>query len=377
MRVRVSREGAPSLPGWLRLSGHTTGVGIPADEVLWVDVPEEMTDDLTDRLDAWLVLLLPYAFENGQDVLIDGPVDARLLRNVHELMEVWCSWRPGKRPVRIEAESADASERSDGRTGLFFTAGVDSFYALLHHDQLASLHPEWRLNPVSDLIYVEGYDIPLTSRPALTRKRAALQTVATETGKTLVTLVTNFRETSLSLQPRAWGPIVHGSAIVAGGLLFARRWNTLLLSASFGYNELDPWGSHIVTDPLLSTADTRVWHYGAHAASDRLAKVEFLAQFDVALQHLHVCWQDSSDRNCGACEKCFRTLLALDLAGARHRTVSFPAGTFSVGRLRDVWTEKERVVRVYRGLRAHADRLGRTDVVAIIDECLARPRQVS
>lgn len=377
MRVTPSRRGAAPAAGYLRLAVHVARAGIPDDDVVWADVPEEVADDLTDRLDAWLAWLVPHAFECGEDLVLDGPVDAELLRNVRELMEVWSRWRPDKRPVRVTAEPADPSERKGSRTGLFFTAGVDSFYSLLHHDEMARLHPEWRLGPVDDLIYVEGYDIPLRNRPALDRKRAALQTVAAATGKKLVTLATNFRDTGVSLRPKAWGPIVHGPAVVASGLLLGRRWRTLLVSASFGYDELNPWGSHVVTDPLLSTSTTRVWHYGAGASSDRLEKTEFLSRFDVALNHLHVCWQDFSDRNCGLCEKCFRTLLALDLVGARDRAASFPAGTFGPDRLRDVWMEKELVVRVYRKLRDHADRLGRADVVTVIDECLARPRQPS
>lgn len=374
MKVNApSREASPTA-GRVRLSAHVSGAGIPDDEVVWADVPESLADGLTDRLDGWLAWLLPHAFESGEDIVLDGPVDATLLRNAHELMEVWSCWRPGKRPVRVEAEMADVPEPLGLRTGLFFTAGVDSFYALLHHDDMVGRHPEWRHRPVDDLIYVEGYDIPLRKRAALDRKRVRLQSVAAETGKELVTLATNFRDSRVSLRPNAWGPIVHGPAIVAGGLLLGRRWDTLLVSASFGYDELNPWGSHVVTDPLLSTSATRVRHYGACANSDRMGKTEFLSRSDVALEHLHVCWQAFSDHNCGRCEKCFRTLLALDLVGARDRATSFPAGTFRLDRLPTVWSKKELVVRVYRNLLDQAERLGRADVVAVIAECLAKSR---
>jgi hypothetical protein len=376
-------RGPGLLPGTIRLSVRATSPALTGDELLWADVPEALLDDVTARLDAWLLWLLPHAFETGEDLALDGPVDAELLRNAHELMEVWSCWRPGRRPVRVTAEPADPAKAADPaeprgtRTGLFFTAGVDSFFSLLHHNEMARLHPEWKMRPVDDLIYVEGYDIPLRHRPALDRKRVALQAVASETGKTLVTLTTNFRDTTVSLRPSAWGPIVHGPAVVASGLLLGRRWDTLLLSASFGYDELNPWGSTAVTDPLCSTAVTRVRHDGANASSDRLRKMDFLSRCDVAMKHLHVCWQDFSDRNCGTCEKCFRTLLALDLVGARDRATSFPASPFSPDRLREVWTEKELVIRVYRKMRDHAAQIGRADVVAVIDECLARPRDLS
>ena len=363
-------------PGHVRLSGRITGAGgadegRSIDEVLWADMPEAFAADATDRLDAWLLWLLPNAFETGEELVLEGPVDAELLRNVHELMEVWSCWRPGKSPVRVTAEPADATEPRGTRTGLFFTAGVDSFFSLLHHDEMARLHPEWNLGPIDDLIYVEGYDIPLGNRAALDRKRAALQAAAEETGKTLVTLATNFRDTGVSLRKNAWGPVVHGAALAASRLLLGRRWRELLVAASIAYDEFDPWGSTAVTDPLFSSSATRVVHHGA--GFHRLRKIDFLSPFDVALNHLHVCWQDFSDRNCGVCEKCFRTLLALDMAGVRERARTFPAGTFSVDRLRDVWKDHKLLRPMYREMRDRGLALGRSDVVTVIDECLSRP----
>jgi len=358
-------------PGSVRLSGRITGAGSAAGEVLWADVPEAFVADATDRLDAWLLWLLPLAFETDEDLVLDGPVDAELLRNVHELMEVWSCWLPGKRPVRVTADMADVSKPRGSRTGLFFTAGVDSFFSLLHHDEMARLHPEWNLSPIDDLIYIEGYDIPLADRAALDHKRASLQAVAQETGKTLVTLATNFRDTSLSMRKNAWGPVVHGPALAASGLLLGRRWRELLIAASITYDESGPWGSTAVTDPLFSTSATRVSHDGA--GFHRLRKVDFLSPFDAALNHLHVCWQDCSERNCGVCEKCLRTLLALDLAGVRERARTFPADTFSVDLLRDVWKDHRLLRPMYRELRDRGLALGRLDVVTLIDECLSRP----
>lgn len=371
MRLTPLERETGATPGCVRLAGRVVSQSLAAEEVLWADVPEAFAADVTDRLDAWMLWLLPHAFEAGEDLCLEGTVDPELLRNAHELMAVWSCWRPGKRPVGIEAEPAASPAPQGTRTGLFFTAGVDSFFSLLHHDDMARLHPAWNLRPVDDLIYVQGYDIPIANRPALDRKQAALRAIAEETGKTLVTLATNFRDTGVSLRKSDWGPVMHGPAVAACGLLLGRRWRTLLLSAAVAYDEFDPWGSTCMTDPLFSTSATRVWHYGAGA--DRLRKIEFLARRDVALEHLHVCWRDASERNCGVCEKCFRTLLALDMAGARARARTFPAGEFSVDRLRDVWSDREPVKRMYEKMREHARLIGRADVVSVIDACLARP----
>jgi hypothetical protein len=370
MRVTLLRDQKALRPGYIRLAAVVTGAGTPTDGVLWVDIPEACVLDISARLDAWLLWLLPHAFHAGEDLEIDGPVDAELLRNVHELMEVWSCWQKGKRPVRVVAGEVSGFESVGQRTGLFFTAGVDSFFSLLHHDEKARLNPQWRQASIDDLIYIKGYDIPLRHQSALDRKETELQKVADRTGKTLITLVTNFRDTAVSLQGKKWGPVVHGPAVVASGLLLGKRWHTLLLSASHTFAEFEPWGSTIFTDPLLSTSHTLIRHYGA--GFDRMGKTEFLSRFDVALDHLHVCWKHGLENNCGVCEKCFRTLLAFDMANAGDRLKTFPKGAFSVDRLRDVWLDRPAVIRVYRKFQDYARSIGRADVVEVIDECLSR-----
>jgi hypothetical protein len=66
-------------------------------------------------------------------------------------------------------------------------------------------------------------------------------------------------------------------------------------------------------------------------------------------------------------------LLALDMAGARDRARTFPAGEFSMAMLRELWSDREPVKRMYRKMRDHALTLGRSDVVTVINECLSRP----
>ena len=238
-------------PGHVRFTGVVSDAG-SADGPVWVDVPETCADAVTDRLDPWLLWLLPHAFATGQDVVLDGKADAELLRNAHELMEIWCRWRPDRRPIRVWAEPAPeaSGSRAAGRTGLFFTGGVDSFFTLFHHDEMSRVHPEWRQRPVDDLVYVDGFDIPLSATEARTAKHETLGRIAADTGKTLLVLATNLRETGVK-QP--WGPVMHGPALGGVGMLLGNRWETSLLSAWFCHEDTDPWGSTGITDPLLST----------------------------------------------------------------------------------------------------------------------------
>ena len=359
------------LPAHVRFTGLVTAAGA-ADGPVWADVEEPFAAEVPDRLDAWLLWCLPHAFETQQELILEGRVDPELLRNAQELMEIWSRWRPDRRPIRVRAEPADlptAGHPAPTRTGLFFTGGVDSFFTLFHHDETGRGHPEWRQRPVDDLVYVWGFDIPLAQRDACERKQAILGRIAAEAGKNLVTVVTNLRETGIR-QP--WGAVMHGPALGGIGLLLGDRWKTVLLSSWFCHEDTDPWGSTGITDPLLSTAATRTRPYGA--GHDRFEKLAFLARYPLALETLHVCWEERSEGNCGRCEKCYRTLLALDVLGIRDRATSFPPGPLDLGRLAEVWKDQPLFVRMYGQLRGHAARAGRADIVAAIDACLARPR---
>jgi hypothetical protein len=375
--MRLTRlDPAPGLrPGSIRLSGLVTEAGA-ADGPIWVDVPEETAGDVVERLDAWLLWLLPHAFETQQELVLDGPVDAALLHNADELMGIWSRWRPERRPITVWADTAatpppaSAVGLAPRRTGLFFTAGVDSFFTLLHHDETARTRPELHERPVDDLVYVWGFDIPLTHATAFESKRATLARIAAETGKKLVTLVTNLRETGVR-QP--WGPVMHGPALGGVGLLLGHRWRTVLLSSWFCHDDTDPWGSTAITDPLLSTAATRTQPHGA--GHDRFEKLAFITRFPLVLDTLHVCWQERSASNCGRCEKCFRTLLALDILGLGDRATTFPPGPLDLGRLAEVWKDKPLFARMYEQLHGHAAAAGRTDIVAAIEACLTRCRR--
>lgn len=345
--------------------------GNAADGPIWIDVPEAVAGDVTDRLDLWLLWCLPHAFETQQELVVEGPVDGELLRNAHELMDIWARWKPDRRPIAVHAEMADppaAGDRGPARTGLFFTAGVDSFFTLFHHDAMAASHPEWRQRPIDDLVYVRGFDIPLAHRDALERKNRALDRIASEVGKKLVTLTTNLRETGIR-QP--WGAVLHGPALGGVGLLLGNRWREVLLSSWFCHEDHVPWGSSGITDPLLSTAATRTRPYGA--GHDRFEKVEFLTRFPLALETLHVCWEERSESNCGRCEKCYRTLLALEILGVRDRATAFPPGPLDLGRLAEIWDDRPLFVRMYEQLAEHAARAGRLDLVAAINSCRRRP----
>jgi hypothetical protein len=281
-------------------------------------------------------------------------------------MAIWSFWAPGVATVPIVAETRTApAPPGVRRTGLFFSGGVDSFFSLYRNelDDGGSL-------PVDDLIAVHGFDILIHKDDAFERHCARLRVVAEATGKTLIPVRTNLRSTRLCEVP--WGRLAHGCAMASVALMLESRFEALLVSSSNHYADLEPWGSHPLTDPLFSTEHTRFLHSGA--GFRRWEKLEFLSRFDVVLRTLHVCFRDGSDANCGECEKCVRNMTILEVLGVLGRCETFPSRTLDLDKLAHVLIDRGWRPDFYDRLRAFAASRDRFDVVDAIDRSFRRSR---
>jgi hypothetical protein len=361
MGVRVER----TTPDRVRLVGEVRYDGaVSAPETYWFDVPEECAGDLSTTGDPWLVCMAPLAAALGEPLRIGLPVDRLLARNVRELMRIWSVWYPSLHEIPLEIEVADVNPAASGtRIGAFFSGGVDSFFTVLRNDEPASTSL-----PADDLILVRGFDFPLEKEEAFGRHRERLRAAARELGKGLVDVVTNLRETRL--REASWADLWHGSALVAAALALEGRYRVLMIASTSSYRELEPWGSHPMTDALLSTESIRVIHDGAEFT--RLDKIRFLSASDVALRWLHVCFREVADQNCGRCRKCLLTMMALSVFGALDRCRTFPAGGLDLERVGRILFQTEGQRRGVRRTRDLAASEGRTDIVRAINHALRR-----
>jgi hypothetical protein len=211
-------------------------------------------------------------------------------------------------PDRRPGQGGEAELPADRRVGAFFSGGVDSWATLL-------------ANPdVTDLIYVHGYDIPLDQADASAQVERRLAESAAAQGRRLHVVRTNLRP--LLDASVAW-EVAHGPALAAVALLFAPDFQRVLIGSTATYANPVARGSHPLHDHLWSTERCRIEHFGAHLT--RTAKIELLAEHQPALDVLRVCWQHVDRYNCGRCEKCLRTMTALEAIGALDRCPTFAA----------------------------------------------------
>jgi len=369
--VRVEIIESPQRAGHARLCGDVAYDDRAASpERYWFEVPREQAEALSLSGNAWLACLLPLAVTRREPLRIAAPVDRTLLNHAPELMRIWRSWYRHLTLVPIEAEPAPASSLAPAgsHNAALFSGGVDSWFTVLRPREAEPSGGEDGRQGIDDLLTVWGFDVPLDAHHAFARMADRFRRVAAELGRGFVSVATNLRATRW--RQADWGGLAHGCALVASGLSLERRYGRLLIAATGGYRDLHPWGSHPLTDPLLSTATTTVAHDGA--AFTREQKLTLLAKSPMALRTLRVCWRSGTDENCGACNKCYRTMVQLELLGALDRCGTLPHGPVDLERLSRVYCAYSWDFREFGDIRRLALERGRPDVARAAERAMRR-----
>jgi hypothetical protein len=301
-----------------RESGYTFSADIRSARAgafrLEHDVRGGRREWLSETGDPLVAALLVPAMATGETLILEAPVSLGLRQNTARLQDIYHAWRPDL--ARVDIVAPDGAPPATGRdTGLFFGCGVDSFFSLLKDSSRDGGSPS-----IAHLVLADGFDIR-PGNPGLFEKVArSAQHVARAAEKHLVVVGTNLRTFTDRLV--GWD-IYHGAALASLGLTLGGLLRRCLIPSTHAYAELVPWGSHPLLDPLWSTETVDFVHDGCEAS--RTDKIRRLASWALALRHLRVCWLDwTDDYNCGRCEKCIRTMIALHIAGALGRAATFP-----------------------------------------------------
>ncbi len=301
VRARVQPQGAAeSLELWYSFEGL-----------------DEPLDGVNEAVTAALVV--PCMAE-GEPLSMPGRVSSDFLANMAKAQRVLAGWYDDLHPIRVRCSVHDGGARQRaGGVVCCFSAGVDSWYSLLKHEQR-----------VTHLLFVRGFDVGLGNDALWRATRSNAAAVAAQLGKRLITCETNVRDVAdkrrggwgKTFIGDFWGERLHGAAIASVALMLRRTIGELIIPATHSYAEIKPWGSSPQLDPLWSDGYLKITHDGCEV--DRVAKVRRLTSSDIAMATLRVCYGDTSDINCGHCEKCLRTIMTLRLSGALARAKTFP-----------------------------------------------------
>lgn len=125
----------------------------------------------------------------------------------------------------------------------------------------------------------------------------------------IVPVATNIR--GLDMDGRFWKYEYQGAALAGVANLFATTISNVSIASSREIAHIDGFGSHPLLDTGYGSHSMRIWHTLAHMG--RLEKTALVASQPDLLKGLNVCNKaEAGDANCGRCDKCLRTKLALE-----------------------------------------------------------------
>jgi len=258
-------------------------------------------------------VLLP-AMTVGETLRFEQPVDSGLLRDLPELQAIFAAWAdewpyPGAPPREIEVEAPVArTEPPAGRAvAAFFSGGVDSFSTLLSH-------PE-----ITHLVFVHGLDLAIEKRELAGVVAGRLEQAAELLGKSWIAVETDVRRLGDSFVP--WVGYF-GAALASVARLLSPAIGRIYVASESPYRRLHRRGSHPLIDHLWGGEAIGIAYDGARFG--RAEKVERIAGDEVARVTLRVCWENrDAAYNCCRCEKCLRTMVALEALGVLSEFETF------------------------------------------------------
>jgi hypothetical protein len=283
--VKISDIKIERTSAWNELSGSING------DTVYYRIPAEYEIHLC--AEGFVALALMEAMVSNVPIVLDRsvPLSQKLYVQLHELQAIYSGWNRDLHIVAIEADTTTEKLESS-LVGSMFSGGVDSSYTLLQ-----------KKSEITHLIMCSGFDSE--SENAWNKKLELQSRFSQSVGKKLLPVVSNAREW-IEGRRISW-LMGHGLFLsTLGGMLGMSR---IYIPASHTYDELFPWGSHVLSDPMWSTESSEVIHHGARRRSQ---KVESLLSDEFIVNNLQVCWRDIQG-NCGECSKCVRTMIAVTL----------------------------------------------------------------
>lgn len=269
-----------------------------------------------------LAHVCPVAWANGVDVEVSS-IDSTFLHALQDSRQVLSQMYPSFieggeiRASKIVDTRADRSPADfDGR-GLLFSGGIDSVASCIRHR-----------DEDPTLISVQGWVIGIDQEERWDGTRSHIDAFAGEHGLDVRTVRSNFRSflDMPMLQAHykryvdgAWySSVGHGLGLIAtcAPLSYVLGLETIYMASSHTAEFDQPWGSHPDIDNNVRWMYTNGNHDGYELS--RQEKIELIAEYvqsDSRAFPIRTCTHDERGGNCNECEKCYRTMCGMVLAG--------------------------------------------------------------
>ncbi len=266
-----------------------------------------------------LSTVLPIAWAESVDVHVDC-IDRRFQRAITDIRVGYARLFGeavfGGRSGLIAQEVQETNPDPVDGLGLLFSGGVDSIAALLRHrDELRSLFT------------VHGADVQFGNERGFQKVIDRNRQIATEFDANISAIQSNFRDClntrNLNLYyhnriNRFWWPgVQHGIALpgLCAPLVHERSLRTLCMASSYSSDPDYPTLQPYITNNLCFGGTRTELVLGDSTRQQRINTILDWVDHDGSNVFIRSCYHDDSGANCNECEKCYRTILGIAVAG--------------------------------------------------------------
>ncbi|MDP2561431.1 hypothetical protein [Psychrobium sp. 1_MG-2023] len=305
-----------------------------------ISLPRSRENMLQCSFEPFLLGAFPAALLHSEHrIHIEGNLCPYLKSNLEAAMRLQKHWWFTKdhRLPTITAVSYFPTDltHNDRAPACFFSGGIDSISALLTNAQTFSTDHPMRYKYA---LLAFGLDIgdPNREIPSGLFERALAEQdkLAQELDLTLIPIYTNIRD----IEPDGkFYETMHFAALLSGlAHALGNRINSSAIASDLAAEYLTSWGGHPSLNCFYRSSYQDFLTECHHL--DRTQKVGLVAQNETALASIRVCYNtdhiDNEHINCGYCEKCVRTKLALLAYGKLEHATCFPDSTIDIDKLR-------------------------------------------
>lgn len=308
------------------------------DDRAFVEVGEADADALVMRGETFVLGALVPAMERGEArIEVEGPLCPLFVRNLPAAVRGLRGFHPPLSAPTVEATGGLVA-RAPAATPCVaapFSGGVDAFATLRgNRRDLPLAHPR-SIRVGVPILGMNGHDLPggvedPARRADFDGRVARWRPVAEAAGVRLVPVTASFRALAPSFG--AWTRRSIGAVLAAIAHALSGRVTRLLVPSAGATDPFAPDGCHPLYDPWYGASDLDVADDGT--TRSRLEKLALLADWPEALAVLQPCQQHAlgtASPNCGRCNKCHRTVVALAALGLLPAARGFPAVTVDAG----------------------------------------------
>ena len=280
---------------------------------IWYEVEAPYKEYLcTERCDAFVAAMFPYAMYHGMDLVVEGPISAKLAYQLDNfLIPALAKYTQEFHMIKTHYASYSFENFGGTGVGVGVSGGVDSFYTILKN--LNQENAEFNVTHLTFFNVGSHGDFGGDEARKIFRERAVLaKGLSDELGLPFVSVDSNVSDV-LQMNFEATCAYRSLSAVLALQKLFGCYHFASGESIDmFHIDGIEASYHDLLNVQCFSTEGTRI--YSSGITENRFEKIAYIKDNPVVQKHLNVCI--SGAKNCGICDKCIRTMNALYALGA-------------------------------------------------------------